>query len=433
MTIDAFHDEPVRVRARLESARHALRRTPCSRRGRRARNGHKGEQAAPASWTKRHSVRPRGDGVGLRQRAVRADGPRLPAVAIYADAVKAFASDNQAAAHPAVLAAVAEANAGHATAYGADPWTARAEELLRAHFGEHARSFLVFNGTGANVLCLRAMCRPWESVVCAATAHVNVDEGGAPEHVAGVKLHAVDTPDGKLRPELVAPRLGRRGDEHVVQPRVVTVSQSTELGTCYAAGELAALATFAHERGLLVHVDGARLSNAAAALDVPLRTLATDAGVDAVSFGGTKNGLLFGEAVVLLRPELAEGFAYLRKQTLQLASKGRFLAAQFVALLEGDLWHRNAAHANAMAARLASAVADAPGVRITRPVAANGVFAVLPAAATALLQRDWSFYVWNAASGEVRWMCSWDTTAGEVDSFAAAIRRTCAEALEGAG
>jgi threonine aldolase len=347
--------------------------------------------------------------------------------------VKGFASDNNAAAHPDVLAAVAEANAGHAAAYGADPWTARAEELLRAHFGEQARSYLVFNGTAANVLCFRAMCRPWESVVCAATAHVNVDEGGAPEHVAGVKLHAVDTPDGKLSPGLTATRLGRRGDEHAVQPRVVTVSQSTELGTCYGPGELAALATFAHERDLLLHVDGSRLSNAAAALDVPLRALATDAGVDAVSFGGTKNGLLVGEAVVLLRPEHADGFGYLRKQTLQLASKGRFLAAQFIALLEGDLWRRNAAHANAMAARLASAVADAAGVRITQRVEANGVFAVIPPAATELLQRDWRFYVWDAASGEVRWMCSWDTTAREVDAFAAAIRRTCAEVLEPAG
>lgn len=343
--------------------------------------------------------------------------------------MKGFASDNNAAAHPEVLAAIAEANVGHATAYGADPWTARAEELLCAHFGEQAHSYLVFNGTAANVLCFRAMCRPWESVVCAATAHVNVDEGGAPEHIAGVKLHAIDTPDGKLSPELVAPRLGRRGDEHVVQPRVVTVSQSTELGTCYGPGELADLAAFAHEHDMLLHVDGSRLSNAAATFDVPLRALATDVGVDAVSFGGTKNGLLGGEAVVLLRPELAEGFAYLRKQTLQLASKGRFLAAQFIALLAGDLWHRNAAHANAMAARLAIAVADAPGVRITQAVEANGVFAVIAGAATDLLQRDWRFYVWDEARGEVRWMCSWDTTSEEVDAFATAIRHTCTEVL----
>jgi threonine aldolase len=344
--------------------------------------------------------------------------------------MKGFASDNNASVHPEVLAAIAEANAGHASAYGADPWTARAEELLRAHFGVQARSYLVFNGTGANVLCFRALCRPWQSVICAASSHVNVDEGGAPERIAGVKLHAVQTDDGKLTPQLVAPRLGRVGDEHAVQPRVVTVTQSTELGTRYSVDELAALADFAHEHDLLLHVDGSRLSNAAAALDVPLRAIATDAGVDAVSFGGTKNGLMVGEAVVLLRPELDDGLRYLRKQTLQLASKGRFLAAQFVALLEGDLWQRNAAHANAMATRLADAVRDAPGVRITQPVQANGVFAVLPPAATELLQRDWYFYVWDAATGEVRWMCSWDTTPDEVDDFAAAIRSTCAEALQ---
>jgi len=344
--------------------------------------------------------------------------------------VKGFASDNYAAAHPEVLAAIAEANTGHAVAYGADPWTARAQDLLREHFGQQARSFLVFNGTAANVLCLRAMCRPWESVVCAAAAHVNVDEGGAPERIAGVKLHALQTPDGKLTPELVATRLDRAGDEHAVQPRVVTVTQSTEHGTRYSLEELGALASFAHEHDLLLHVDGSRLANAAAALDVPLRAVATDAGADAVSFGGTKNGLLCGEAVILLRPGLADGFAYLRKQTLQLASKGRFLAAQFIALLEGDLWRRSAAHSNAMATRLASAVADVPGVRIVQPVQANGVFAVIAPEATEVLQRDWRFYVWDPTAGEVRWMCSWDTTPEEVDDFAAAIADACAAAPE---
>jgi threonine aldolase len=340
--------------------------------------------------------------------------------------VKGFASDNYAPAHPEVLAAIAEANREHSTPYGADPWTARAEALLQRHFGEQARSYLVFNGTGANVLCLRALCRPWESVVCAATAHVNVDEGGAPERIAGVKLHALDTPDGKLTPQLVATCLGRKGDEHVVQPRLISISQSTELGTRYSPDELAELAAFAHEHDLLLHVDGSRLANAAAALDVPLRAVATDAGVDALSFGGTKNGLLFGEAVVMLRPGLGEGLPYLRKQTLQLASKGRYLAAQFVALLEGDLWRASAAHANAMAARLASAVREVLGVRITQAVQSNGVFAVLPRAATEALQRDWHFYTWDERAGEVRWMCSWDTTPDEIDAFAAAISSECA-------
>jgi threonine aldolase len=339
--------------------------------------------------------------------------------------VKGFASDNYAGAHPEVLAAVAEASAGHAVAYGADPWSARAEALLREHFGEHAGAYLVFNGSAANVLSLRALCRPWQSAICAAGAHVNVDEGGAPESIAGVKLQAVPTLDGKLTPELVASQLGRVGDEHAVQPRVVSVSQSTELGTRYSSYELSALARFCHERGLALHVDGARLANAAAALDLSLREITTDVGVDVVSFGGTKNGLLLGEAVVFLRPGLDEGFAHLRKQTLQLASKSRFLAAQFVALLDGDLWRRSAAHANAMAARLAAALVDVPGVRLTQPVQANAVFAVIPRSATAELRRDWRFYVWNEATGEVRWMCSWDTTADEVDAFAAAIARAC--------
>lgn len=345
--------------------------------------------------------------------------------------MRAFASDNYSGAHPDIVAAVAEANADHAQAYGADPWTARAEELLRAQFGENAACFLVFNGSAANVLCLRAMCRAWESVICPQTAHVNVDEAGAPEHIAGVKLQAVPTPDGKLTPALVEAQIGRIGDEHAVQQRVVSVSQSTELGTVYDADELAALADCAHAHDLLLHVDGARLSNAAAALDVPLRAIATDAGVDALSFGGTKNGLLMGEAVILLRPGLADGFEYLRKQTLQLASKGRFLAAQFIALLEDDLWRRNAGHANAMAARLHAALADVPGVQMTRAVQANALFAVLPAEATRALQDEWHFYTWNEATGEVRLMCSWDTTAEEVDAFAAAVTSACDAAEQG--
>ncbi len=339
--------------------------------------------------------------------------------------MKSFASDNYASAHPDVLAAIAEANDGHAVAYGEDPWTARAEELLRAHFGEQAVPYLVFNGSAANVLCLRALCRPWQSVICAAQAHINVDECGAAEAIAGVKLQAVATTDAKLTPEHVEWQLGRLGDEHAAQPRVVSVTQSTELGTRYTPYELHALAHFAHERGLLLHVDGARLANAAAGLDATLRELTTDVGVDAVSFGGTKNGLLLGEAVVFCDPAHAEGFQYLRKQTLQLASKGRFLAAQFVALLEGDLWRRNAAHANAMAARLGDALAGLPGVRLTQPVQANEVFAVLPAAATEALRREWRFYDWDAPAGEVRLVCSWDTTSGEVDTFAADAGGAC--------
>ncbi len=339
--------------------------------------------------------------------------------------MKSFASDNYAGAHPEILAALAAANDGHAVAYGADPWTARAEAVLREHFGSEARSFLVFNGSGANVLAMRAVCRPWEAVICSQIAHVNVDEGGAPERLAGVKLLAAPTPDGKLRPAQVDALVTRVGDEHAVQPRLVTITQSTELGTCYRPPEIAALADAAHRHGLLLHVDGARLANAAAGLGTGLGAITTDAGVDIVSLGGTKNGMMLGEAVVILDPQLADGFRHLRKQTLQLASKGRFLAAQFVAMYEGDLWWRNADHANAMASRLAAGLAGVQAVTITQEVQANAVFAALPPGAAARVRATWPFYTWDERAGEVRLMCAWDTKPEEVDAFAAAIDDAC--------
>jgi threonine aldolase len=335
---------------------------------------------------------------------------------------RGFASDNSATVHPAVLEAIAAVNVGHAFGYGHEDYSRGVEARVAAQFGERARAFFVFNGTAANVLCLRAACRPWQAVICAATAHVNVDEGGAPEAIAGVKLLTVATPDGKLTPELAAPLITRIGDEHAVQPRVISISQCTELGTAYTVEEVAALAELAHARGLLLHVDGARLANAAAALGVSLGALSGDVGVDILSFGGTKNGLLAGEAVVVLEPALAEGFEWLRKQSLQLASKMRFLAAQFEALLRDDLWLSNARQANAMAARLAAALDGVPGLRITRAVQTNAVFATLPARAREALMESFAFYVWDEAAGEVRWMCSWDTTESDVDAFAAAVR-----------
>jgi threonine aldolase len=324
-----------------------------------------------------------------------------------------------------VIEAVAAANAGHAPAYGADPWTARAEERFRELFGAEARAFLVLNGTGANVVALRALAQPWSAVVCAESAHLNVDECGAPEQVGGLKLLTVATPDGKLTPELVAPRLTRFGDEHAIQPRIVSITQSTELGTVYSVDEVRALAEQAHAHGMHLHVDGARLANAAAALGLPLRALTTDAGVDALSFGGTKNGLMLGEAVVLLRPELGDGIEYLRKQSMQLASKMRFLAAQFDALLTDERWLRAAQHANAMARRLADALGGA--VELTQRVEANAVFALLPPEATARLQERWRFYVWDEATGEVRWMCSWDTQPEDVDAFAEDVHAALAD------
>lgn len=335
---------------------------------------------------------------------------------------RGFASDNSSTVHPEVLAAIAAANSGHAYGYGHDPLTEALSTRFQREFGEHARAYPVWSGTAANVLSLRATCRPWEAVICAPTAHLNVDECGAPEAVAGVKLLLAAAEHGKLTPDAIEAMIGRVGDEHAVQARVVSISQCTELGTVYALDEVRELAERAHARDLLLHVDGARLANAAAALGTSLRALTTEAGVDVLSFGGTKNGLLGAEAVVFLNPALGDGFEYLRKQSLQLASKMRFLTAQLHALLEDELWLRSASHANAMAALLAERISGVDGVRITRPVQTNAVFAQLPFDAIAQLQSEYDFYVWDERVREVRWMCSWDTTAEDVEEFAAAVR-----------
>lgn len=339
---------------------------------------------------------------------------------------RGFASDNASTVHPEVLAAIEAANRGHVYGYGHDPLSEALGERFKAEFGAHARAYPVWGGTAANVLSLRATCRPWEAAICAPMAHLNVDECGAPEAIAGVKLLIASAEHGKLSPASVEAMIERIGFEHAVQPRVVSLSQCTELGTVYSVAELEALANSAHARNLLVHVDGARLANAAAALEMPLRSVTTEVGVDVLSFGGTKNGLLGAEAVVFLNPDLGEGFEYLRKQSLQLASKMRFLAAQLHAILEDELWLRSAKHSNAMAALLAARVGDLPGLRITRPVETNAVFAELPFEAIAELRRQYDFYTWDERAGEVRWMCSWDTTEEDVQEFAAAVRAAVA-------
>lgn len=327
-----------------------------------------------------------------------------------------FASDNYSGAHPEILAALGAANGGHQAAYGRDDFTARLQDVFRAHFGAAARAYPVLNGTGGNVVALQATCDRWGAVICADTAHIHVDEGGAPERMGGLKLLPVAAAHGKLTVDDLRREAWGFDDEHRARPQVVSLAQSTELGTVYTPAELAEIAAFAHSLGMLVHLDGARLANAAAHLEQPLRAFTTDAGVDILTFGGTKNGMIFGEAVVVLNPELNRGLDRLRKSSMQLISKMRFVSAQFLALLEGDLWLRNAAHANAMATRLAGLLG---GVEIAHPVQANAVFVRLPAAALAELHEQFTFYDWG--TGEARLMTSFDTTADDVDHLAKAV------------
>jgi threonine aldolase len=343
-------------------------------------------------------------------------------------ATRGFASDNHAGVHPEVLAALDTANGGHQAAYGDDVYTARLDEVFRHHFGELAQAYPVFNGSGANVVGLQAMSDRWGAVICADTAHINMDECGAPEKVAGLKLLSVPAPDGKLTPELIDRYAWGWGVQHHAQPQIVSLTQSTELGTVYTAEEIAAISAHVHGHGMLVHMDGSRLANAAAALDLPLRAFTTDAGVDVLSFGGTKNGLLLGEAVVVLNPDAVRGLLYLRKASLQLASKMRFVSAQFLALLDGDLWLRNARHSNTLAQRLAAAVRDVPGVSVTQRVEANAVFAIIPKDVTERLRKRFIFYTWDEQTGEVRWMTAFDTTEADVDAFAAALAAEMAAA-----
>ncbi len=332
-----------------------------------------------------------------------------------------FASDNASGVHPAVLEALGRANQGHALAYGMDPWTARVTERFRSLLDADVEVVVTWGGTGANVVGLQCLLQPWQGVVCTDNAHIVVDECGAPERFTGCKLIDLPTPDGKLRPDQVRGQLHALGDEHHVQPRVVSLTQSTELGTVYTLDELAELVQVSHDAGLVVHVDGARLANAAAALGCDLRALVTDAGVDVVTFGGTKNGLMYGEAVLFVRPELGEHARFVRKQAGQLASKMRYISAQFDALLTDDLWLRNATHANAMAALLAERVAGIDGVELSASPEVNSVFATVPADAIAPLI-EWSpFWVWDEERHLVRWMCSFDTSPEDVERFAVGV------------
>ena len=337
---------------------------------------------------------------------------------------RGFGSDNHSGVHPDVLKAIAEVNVDHAMAYGEDEYSAKVEQLFKQYFGTDASVYFAFNGTGANVLCLDAMTRSHHAVVCADTAHIHVDECGAPQRITGAKLLTIKTPDGKLTPELVKTQLHGFGFQHHSQPKVISIAQPTELGTLYTLNEIKALVDLAHQyNNMYLHIDGARFANAAVALGCTFKQMTTDLGVDALSFGGTKNGLMIGEAVVLLNPKLNEDFLYRRKQAMQLCSKMRFIAAQFKAYFTDDLWKRNAEHSNAMARQLYNAIKDEKGLDVVYPVQANGVFVRLPREVWTRLQEKYFFYDWDEDDNVVRFMCSFDTTAEDIDLFALTLKK----------
>jgi threonine aldolase len=336
---------------------------------------------------------------------------------------RSFASDNNAPVAPEILQAIVDANGVDAVGYGDDPWTERAIAKFREHFGANTDVYFTFNGTGANIVALSCVLRPWEAVLAPATAHLQVDECGALERFAGSKVIPITTPDGKLRIGDIEPYLLLGKDEHHPQPRAISVSNTTEWGDVYERDELRELCTFAHERGLLVHVDGARIANAAATLGTTPCAITKDLGVDVLTFGGTKNGLLGGEAVCFFDPALSRNVGpYVHKQAMQLASKMRYISAQFEALLTGDRWLTYASHANAMAQRLLKGVRDIPGLKVTRPVRANAIFATMDRAAIARAQEQFFFFCFDEVLPEVRWMTHWATTESDIDAFVQAVQ-----------
>jgi threonine aldolase len=334
---------------------------------------------------------------------------------------RSFASDNNAAVHPEVLEAIGRANQGHVVGYGDDPYTEAALQKFREHFGGDVQVFFVFNGTAANCLSLDALTRPYHAVLCSEMSHIYTDECGAPEKLTGCKLLPLPAPMGKLTVETVTRAYHGIGDQHHVQPKVISITQSTEMGTVYQRAEVEALARFAHDRDMFLHMDGARISNAVVAQGLTLKQATRDLGVDVLSFGGTKNGLMGVEAVVFFLPELARDFLFMRKQGMQLASKMRFLAVQMEALLTNDLWRRNAEHANRMAKRLEAEIGKIAQAKIVYPVEANGVFVQIPRPATKRIQERYFFYPWIEEESVVRWMCSFDTTEEDVHQFAAFV------------
>jgi len=340
---------------------------------------------------------------------------------------RGFASDNNSGVHPEILKALTEINNGHTIAYGDDPYTAEAKILFKNIFGQHVEVFFVFIGSAANVLGITAATQPYNSVICPATAHIQVDECGAPERFTGCKLLPVETVDGKLTVEAVKKHLHGFGFEHHAQPKVISISQPTELGTVYTPSEIKALSDLAHEHNMYLHMDGARIANAAIALNADFKKFTTDAGVDILSFGGTKNGMMYGEAIVFFAPELKENFMYTRKQGLQLASKMRFISAQFIAYLSNNQWKKTAEHANRMAKLLAEEILKIPQIKITQKVEVNGVFAIVPPTIIPKLQEQYFFYEWDEHQSEVRWMTSWDTTEEDIKGFVKLLKKLVGE------
>jgi threonine aldolase len=336
---------------------------------------------------------------------------------------RGFASDNNSGVHPLILSELNNINTGHVPGYGGDEYTEKARALFKEQFGNDTETWFVFTGTAANVLGLSGVARSWNSIITAASAHIEEDECGAPEKFIGCKVLTVETSDGKINNDLIERHLHGFDFEHHSQPKIISITQATEMGTVYSAGEIRKLSDFAHEKGMYLHIDGARLANASVTLNLPFKSFTTDSGVDVLSFGGTKNGMMYGEAICFLRPGISQDFKYIRKQGMQLASKMRFISAQYIAYFRNELWKECAIHSNSMARLLAEKISRFSQIRITQPVQANGVFVVMPPMIAEKVRSEFFFYPWNERISEYRLMASWDTTEEDIENFVNLLKK----------
>jgi threonine aldolase len=336
---------------------------------------------------------------------------------------RGFASDNNAGIHPDILKELISSNDGHVTGYGSDVYTEEVKSIFKEYFGNSVETFFVFTGTAANVLGLSAITRSWNSVITVSTAHLEGDECGAPEKYIGCKVLVVDSPDGKITTDLIEKHMHGLDFEHHSQPKVISITQASEMGTVYTVAEITELARYAHDRGMLVHMDGARIANAAVSLNLPFKAFTTDAGVDVLSFGGTKNGMMFGESICFLKPGLSADFKYIRKQGMQLASKMRFISAQYIGYFRNDLWKRCALRSNSMATMLAEQLEEIPEVKITQKVQSNGVFVIIPSEIAENMRGHYFFYPWDEKRSEWRLMCSWDTQEKDIEDFIILLKK----------